>query len=977
MNTTQKLIFAITSHEALGIILEPFVVSVHSDGQFFFGLRKVNSGNITGFFPEASREELLALAKCDEYREDLLVKQFSKKRITPREFYKELSEERFRKIIRPFIEKRLISCMEILAAERIPLYFKGGRKEILKEKPLLVELCKVEVMMNFERLGEETRYCLSALCKEKEVNLFGENSLLITRRPCYAILNEAIYRFPDNFDGSKLEPFFRKEFISVPKRAEKEFFQTFVKNAILDHKIRHSGFAIDYKKEKCRPLLKFETSLDGEPVFGLYFTYGSKIIAANHTGEKFVDLLWDKQVEMVVIERDLEEEAEIRSLLSAGKLVNSAGHLFTPREGSSKVSGMYPLLEWINKNHDLIDSCGITILNETNYFQGRIELTIHVEEGNDWFDVKAFAHFGEFMIPLIQLKKYLLNEIREYPLPTGEIAILPHEWFAKYREPLQLGEKEGDFLRLQKHQYALVEKLDSSGNQKFRKVFESLKEKKLSSKLSLPAGLNATLRPYQEKGFSWLHFLYANQLGGCLADDMGLGKTIQVLALLLKIKEESQVKKSEGAVSNFQFTLFGGAGDNLPPAHTSLVVMPLSLVHNWESEIRKFAPGLRYWKHTGTNRIQYKNGFYNYDVILATYGIIRNDLELLREVQFHHIILDESQFVKNPESKAYQAIRLLNARHRIVLTGTPIENSLVDLWSQMSFLNPGLLGSLNLFRNEYVIPVEKQNNEAKKESLKQLIEPFILRRTKLLVAKDLPDLVEKIHYCEMSEEQKSLYESRKSEIRNRIFEKMETPGQAGVKIDILQGLMQLRLIANHPGLTGDGSGMKSGKFEEIIRYLDNLRAEGHKVLIFSQFVRHLALFRDWFNLHNLQYSWLTGEVSEKERKKVIQEFQSSCEKNLFLISLRAGGTGLNLTSADYVFILDPWWNPAVEKQAINRAHRIGQTRNVISYKFITKDSVEEKILLLQLKKEKLAEDFINTNNPFRIFSDTEILQLFE
>lgn len=977
MNTNQKLIFAITQHEVLGIIIEPFIVSVHADGQFFFGLRKVNTGNISGFTAETSESESKALAVCDEYREDLLVKEFSKKRITPKDFFKELTAERFSKIIRPYIEKRLISCLDILAADGNPIYYKGGRKEILKEKSLPIEPCKVEVIMNFEKREEETRYYLSAICGEKDVKIFGESALLITRMPCYAILDKRIYRFPDGFDGNKLEPFFRKEFIAVPKRSEKEFFKTFVKNAILDQKIKHSGFNIDYKKEKCNPLLKVETSLEGEPLFALYFTYGKKTIASNFSSIKLVDITEEDTIELVVIERETEEEAEICSLLSAGGLTNTIGHFYKPFGEEDKKTNMYHLQEWINKNHEIIHSCGIEIRNEKNFFSGRIELLLNIEEQNDWFDVKAYAYFGDFRVPFIQLKKYLLNEIREYLLPNGEIAILPQEWFSKYRETLQLGEKEGDSIRLKKHQYALVEQLDFSGRQKFRKIFESLKQKKFSNNLSLPSGLNATLRPYQEKGFSWLHFLYSNNLGGCLADDMGLGKTIQVLTLLLKIKEESQLEIPESTISNFQLNLFGGNGDNLPPAHTSLIVMPLSLVHNWESEIKKFAPGLRYWKHTGNNRIQYKNGFYNYDVILATYGIIRNDLELLREVQFNHIILDESQFVKNPESKAYLAIRSLNARHRIVLTGTPVENSLNDLWSQLSFLNPGLLGSLNYFRNEYVIPVEKQNDEAKKESLKQLIEPFILRRTKSLVAKDLPELVEKVHYCEMSQEQKSLYESKKSEIRNHIFEKMEIPGQAGVKIDILQGLMQLRLIANHPGLSQDGIGMESGKFEEVIRNLDNLRAEGHKVLIFSQFVKHLNLFRQWFEFSHLPYSWLTGEIGEKERKQVIQKFQSARDINLFLISLRAGGVGLNLTSADYVFILDPWWNPAVERQAINRAHRIGQTRNVISYKFITKDSVEEKILLLQQKKEKLAEDFINANNPFRVFSDKEILEMFE
>lgn len=977
MGSLQKLIFAITTHEVLGVIIEPFVVSVHDDGQFFYGLRKVNQTNISEFIPDLLPHMKKVVEVCDEYREEILVKQFSKKRIVPKDFFKELTEERLKKIIRPWIEKRLVSCIDLLRESETPVYFKGKRKDILLETEISIKKDVTQIVLNFEKQENETHYYITPVFNNKELNLLSENSLLVTRNPCYAILDNAIYKFPENFDGNKLLPFFRKEYIVIPQKNEKEFFKTFVSGALLDHKIKHSGFEIKEIAHKCTPVLKYESSLEGKPVLALYFRYGEIIIPCNYPDSKIVNTTGEDYLGLMVIERSQKEEKEYSELLGSMGLKNASGNFFHLFHSEAEKNPEYSLMGWVNENHEVFQANGIELVSKSKFFYGKTELSVKIDEQNDWFDVKAFAHFGEFRVPFIQLKKHLLNHIREYTLPNGEIAILPEEWFAKFRETLLLGNKEGDAIRLKKHQFALIEKIEAPDEQKFQKIFDTLKLKKFRNNPSLPAGLNATLRPYQEKGFSWLYFLYKNNLGGCLADDMGLGKTIQVLTLLLKIKEEAGSAVTQNDLSNFQLNLFGGNGENLPPPHTSLIVMPLSLIHNWESEIRKFAPSLRYFKQTGTNRIQYKNGFYNYDVILSTYGIIRNDFDLLKEVQFSQIILDESQFIKNPESKAFQAIKSLNSKHRIVLTGTPIENSLTDLWSQLSFLNPGLLGGLSYFKNEFVVPIEKQNIETKKENLKELIEPFILRRTKSLVAKELPSLIEKIHYCEMSPEQKSLYESKKSEIRNRIFESMERLNQPGIKIEILQGLMQLRLMANHPELTSTGSGMESGKFVEVTRNIENLIAEGHKVLIFSQFVKHLNIFRNWFDQNQMKYSYLTGELNDQSRKKVIREFQSQKENKLFLISLRAGGVGLNLTSADYVFILDPWWNPAVEKQAINRAHRIGQTKNVISYKFITKDSVEEKILLLQQKKEKLADDFVNSNNPFRTFSEREMLDLFE
>lgn len=977
MEAQKKLIFTITFHEVLGALIEPFVVSVHPDGQFFFGMHRVNSKNVHDYNLNIPKELMEALTLADDYREEALVRFFSKKRMSSRDFFKGLSEEKLRKVVRPYIEKKIDLCLNLLGKQGAPVFYKGKRKDLLIETPIRIKTCETQITLSFEKAPEGTNYSLQLVCDNEPIRLQEPNSQLLTRAPCRALLGNFIYKFPEYFDGNKLFPFFDKEYIFIPEKNEEEFYNTFVTSAITDHRVIYNGLLVEEKSGSCQPVMKTDHMLDGRNALLLMFSYGKSSVIAGDPQKRTVSMVEKNPYRFLVGLRNIEKENEIISLLKKAGLKNPADGFFLPPEQSVPDESLYSLIEWINHNQAIFRENNILIATKANYFTGTIHMSLDIQEHHDWFDVKAIAHFGDYSIPFIQLKKHLLNHTREYELPGGEIAILPEEWFSRFREVLQLGTREGNNLRLRNYQFGTLEKLDRTRPQEFSQKFQTLIKKTYKKKPLVPSLLKAELRPYQEAGFAWLYLLNQMNMGGCLADDMGLGKTIQVLTLLLKLKESAGKKREHSGMPDFQMSLFGENSENLPPAHTSLLVMPLSLIHNWENEILKFAPSLRYFKQTGNNRIQNPSDFYNYDLILTTYGIVRNDLELIRNVLFSYLVLDESQFVKNPESKAFRAIRTLQSRHRIVLTGTPVENSLTDLWSQMTFLNPGLLGGLSYFKKEYVIPVEKYDNQGKRNELKELIEPFMLRRTKDMVARELPQLIEKVHFCEMSDEQRSLYETKKSEIRNRIYEQMEKPGKEGLNIEILQSLMQLRLLANHPQLTLMGEGMESGKFVEVLRNIENLMAEGHKVLIFSQFVKHLHLYKNLFDKRKWSYSWLTGALPAQERKSVIHRFQTTPDNRLFLISLKAGGVGLNLTSADYVFLLDPWWNPAVEKQAINRSHRIGQTRNVISYKFITKNSVEEKILFLQMKKEKLAEDFINANNPFKVFNDQEMLRLFE
>jgi len=397
---------------------------------------------------------------------------------------------------------------------------------------------------------------------------------------------------------------------------------------------------------------------------------------------------------------------------------------------------------------------------------------------------------------------------------------------------------------------------------------------------------------------------------------------------------------------------------------TSLIIVPNSLVYNWYNEAMKFTPDLKVLVHTGIGRSKSAQVFARYDLIISTYGTARVDVDVFKAFKFNYIILDESQAIKNPQSLSSRAVRQLKSSNRLVLTGTPIENSVQELWSQLSFINSGMFGSLASFTERFVLPIEKGKDLQKLNQLKAIIKPFVLRRTKDQVAQDLPEKTEQVIYCPMSEEQQEAYETVKSYYRNEIIKSIRELGLPRSQFTLLQGLTKLRQIANHPKLSNETYEHGSGKFNEIMYRAETAQAEGHKVLMFSQFVKQLHIFSKYFDEKGIKYAYLDGSLSSEERQRIVSDFQQNEGISFFLISLKAGGVGLNLTSADYVFMIDPWWNPAVERQAVDRAHRIGQKKSVFIYKFITKDTVEEKILALQEKKKNLADSLITTEESF-------------
>jgi superfamily II DNA or RNA helicase len=571
---------------------------------------------------------------------------------------------------------------------------------------------------------------------------------------------------------------------------------------------------------------------------------------------------------------------------------------------------------------------------------------IDVTSGIDWFDLHGRLDFGDVTADLPDLLAALRRGEKTVKLGDGTYGLLPEEWLKKYGLLAGLGTVEGDRLRFRRTQVGVLDALlasqpEATCDDVFKRVRDELRTFEGVAAQDAPAGFVGELRAYQRDGVGWLHFLQEFSFGGCLADDMGLGKTIQVLALLEARRE-----------------LRDSAQNGERPA-PSLVVVPKSLVFNWKQEAARFTPRLRILEHTGADRLPPGEHFYQYDVILTTYGTLRRDAVAFKDVVFDYCILDEAQAIKNADSESAKSARLLKARYRLAMSGTPVENHLGELWSLFEFLNPGMLGSASVFR--LGTHASRQVEPETRELLARALRPFILRRTKDQVAPDLPQKLEQTIYCEMEPAQRKLYDELREHYRQSLLGRVERDGLNKSKMQILEALLRLRQAACHPALI-DKKKTKdsSAKLDALLPQLTEVLDEGHKILVFSQFTSLLAIVRDRLDKDGVVYEYLDGRT--RDRAKRVERFQNDPECKLFLISLKAGGLGLNLTAAEYVFLLDPWWNPAVEAQAIDRTHRIGQTKPVFAYRLIAKDTVEEKVLELQQSKRELADAIINADN---------------
>jgi SNF2 family DNA or RNA helicase len=601
--------------------------------------------------------------------------------------------------------------------------------------------------------------------------------------------------------------------------------------------------------------------------------------------------------------------------------------------------------DWFLDAFDEWQQSGITVLGFNAVMDRKLNfhsasVSVQVSSGINWFNTTLNVKFGKQKATLKQLRKAAMNRTRFVQLDDGTTGLLPLAWVERLAKYFEAGEAMGEQLVTPKINFADLENLypDESFLPEVRSELAHFRQRfqdfEAIPAVDIPDGLNATLRDYQKQGYNWLHFLDDFSFGGCLADDMGLGKTLQIITFLL-----SQRTKQKH--------------------NTNLIVVPTSLIFNWQNEIAKFAPSLTILTAYGATRPKDSADFGRYEIVLTTYGTLLGDISFLRKFTFNYIILDESQAIKNPESQRYRAVKLLKSRNKLLLTGTPVENNTFDLYGQLSFACPGLLGSKTYFRNHYAIPIDQFYDAERASELQKRINPFILRRTKKQVASELPEKTEMVLYCEMGEEQRRVYNAYEQEFR--LFLNTKSEGDvARVQLHILQGLTKLRQICNSPSLLNDDAyyGNQSAKIDVLMEQITS-KSANHKILIFSQFVTMLDLIKAKMQSANIAFEYLTGQT--RNRQASVDNFQSNSDIRVFLISLKAGGTGLNLTEADYVYIVDPWWNPAVENQAIDRSYRIGQVKNVIAVKLICPDTIEEKILHLQESKKDLADALVKTD----------------
>lgn len=715
--------------------------------------------------------------------------------------------------------------------------------------------------------------------------------------------------------------------ISMPKEYKVQEINTFTPKPRLFLKDHEKFFSID-----------------------LRFLYGTKEVVWNN----HYDVLdKDKDGNLMKIKRNREIEQKYLSILL--EKAQQDQERFMP--------SIEPWL-WLCETSSELIGKGYEIYGQDSLVNCKVsrevpKLRLEVSSGIDWFDLEADVTFGKENVPLEFLLEALKRNESFVKLSDGTLGTIPKKWLNKLGGVigfLELDKKKGK-IKASNAQIGIVESLlDIADKAKYDSQYQELREKfkkfKEIKNMPLPRNLKGTLRPYQKAGYDWLHFLKEFSFGGCLADDMGLGKTIQVLSLLQYEQEQGNKKPS-------------------------LVVVPTSLVFNWINEINKFAPSLKAYMHHSQERLKNKQEILkqNTDIILTTYGTLIKDASILKEIKFHYVILDESQKIKNPLSKSKKHASDLKGDYRLVLTGTPVENNYLELWSQFSFINPGLLGNMDYFKETFMRAMEKNKQEEQASALKNIINPFILMRKKETVAKELPEKQITLLYTEMGNDQREFYDIWKEKCKREIQSSLEERGLIKSRFKILQGILRLRQICNHPKLIDESFPGESTKCSLLIRHIEEIIAEGHKILVFSSFVKMLQIIKNELVKRGISFSYLDG--STRDREKVVNDFQQNPSIPVFLISLKAGGLGLNLTAADYVFIVDPWWNPAAEMQAMDRSHRIGQDKNVFVYKMITKDSIEEKILQLQETKMDLVKKvIISDESIFKNLSHEDINKLF-
>ncbi len=835
----------------------------------------------------------------------------------------------------------LTKAVRLAARLTIPTLYMPTEKAPLHldDRLLLDDETRVTPFMSFTRHDEGIDYQLGLRIDDELLERLTDHQLIVLcYEPALFVLDGRILHLEEGFSAKLLIPFIQKAVVRIPKKMERDYFRRFILKNVAKAEVSATGFDIEDARVEPQPRLVRESTIAGRHILSLRFRYGDIEYTSYHQSPGQVTLQeTEGEIRFRRQLRDLDREQTYTEQLRDVSQLSE--------QGTIAFASLSQLIDWLRQYGKQLRAQGFDIIQPSDelYYIGPLAVEQSDHWQGDWLqtEVTILLDGGRLQVPFSDLRTSILNGEQEYMLPTGERLLIPREWLERYDQLLLLGKQRGKgFLR---HRSQLTPTTDGPSESVMPSVPLS------TQAVAPPARLKATLRPYQQVGYEWLWHHFEARTGCCLSDEMGLGKTVQTIALLLRYKDSNRKSKEKQPQQGFLFTeeemsgtATAGGQDTVTgvPYATSLVLAPASVVHNWRNELQRFAPCLTVCDYTGTaaQRQKKRGGLMRWDVVVTTYQTLVKDIDFLAPLQFGIVVFDESQNFKNSSSLVHQSVKRLMAYHQLALSGTPVENNLTELWSLMNVINPFLLGEGRHFQDYFVKPITSELESKRTAVLRQLISPYFLKRTKEEVLTDLPERQDEVVVCPMTEEQISQYATELSKARNEWL----TEDQQTRTISVLAAIHRLRQIANG-----------EGKMGVVFEQLENLRSTQHKVLIFSEYVRLLEQVADEMGRRGWMYDMLTGETQHREQ--VITHFQQSGESQFFLISLKAGGVGINLTVADYVFILDPWWNLSAEEQAIARSHRIGQHHPVFVYRFVSADTLEEQILTLQERKQTLID----------------------
>lgn len=779
---------------------------------------------------------------------------------------------------------------------------------------------------------------------------------VLSDKPPIFIIDREIRTFGEGTNGLVLKPFCSKEIIHIPQAHQSKYFRTFVLRMAYHNDIEAVGFEMRELHPEPVAHLLLEQNVGGEYGLSTEFVYDDKRFKPDNRREKSIILHDDgEQVDFVCIYRDRNAERLLTQWLDE--------ELHMPKNGPLK-----EMAAWIAEHLDVLRQRGVVVdqYGTRRYYIGDVHITQSTKALGDWFHIHVELHFDNGMtVPMSALKDALCQGDTEFLLPNGEWFVIPEGWFARYGALVLFGRRStSGGISIHRYQRAMFPELDGGKRQSTLPAMDK----------TPPQDFHAQLRPYQEAGYEWLVTHMMEGAGCILGDDMGLGKTVQTIALMTKYHESTSggggATRTDGQLSLFDNNDGDVADDKTaaPKRFPMLVVAPASVVYNWRNELRRFAPAMHVLTYVGTPSERKEKAKYiaNSDVVVTTYQTLRIDIDTLNRYHYAIAVFDEAQSFKNSSSLLYAAIRRVSTDFPLALSGTPIENSLEELWAIMNIVNSNLLGDRNTFVKQFLHPITANLMSTKTKLLKQLVAPFFLRRRKEDVLDNLPERQDETILCEMTPQQAERYEAEESSMRNLIFDNTRKLDN----VHVLTAIGRLRQMACSPDLVSpppgtvapDGpSGLEgSGKMQALFEHLEQLRGTTHKALLFSDYARFLDLIADEMDRRKWKYTMLTGSTANREQ--VIAGFQEDAECQFFLITLKAGGVGLNLTEADYVFLLDPWWNMAAEEQAISRAHRMGQRRAVFVYRMITSGTLEEEIQHVQNHKQSVIDAVLSLEN---------------